>query len=171
MTLVLIGYMGSGKSVIGQSLANTLQLDYLDLDDYIQSKENKSISEIFRSNGEIYFRKKESEYLHQILSKENAVISLGGGTPCYAKNMGAVLDSKTTSIYLRATVKTLSDRLFTERRKRPLIAHLQTEEELLEFVGKHLFERSNFYEQCHYTVDTNGKSVESVVDEIKTVLG
>jgi shikimate kinase len=88
MKIILLGYMGSGKTTIGSSLSKKLYQNFTDLDDYIEKKENKTISEIFTEKGEIYFRKIEHVYLKQfIMDNDSYILSLGGGTPCYANNM------------------------------------------------------------------------------------
>ncbi|WP_296386838.1 shikimate kinase, partial [Winogradskyella sp.] len=88
MIVVLMGYMGSGKSTIGRELATVLNYSFLDLDDYIVDKEKASVSNIFKTKGEIYFRKKETEYLKELTdSSQHLVLALGGGTPCYGKNI------------------------------------------------------------------------------------
>lgn len=160
--------MASGKSTVGLCLAKKINFSFIDLDQYIEKKENMAISDIFLSRGEIYFRKIETKYLQELLSsKLNTVISLGGGTPCYGNNMNMIVNTEeATSIYLKATLKTLVERLIKEKDERPLIAHLNTEDELLEFVGKHLFERSNFYSQAKKTVNIDTKDIEEVVEEI-----
>jgi shikimate kinase len=159
--------MGSGKSVIGKNLARILEYNYTDLDDYIAQKENASIKVIFETKGEIYFRKIESLYLKELTKIENTVVSLGGGTPCYGNNNNLILESENSlSIYLKASIQTLSDRLFEEKSKRPLIAHLETKNELSEFIGKHLFERSLFYENSTSIIKTDGLTEEEVVDNL-----
>ena len=83
MKIVLIGYMGSGKSAVGKQLASKLQILFKDLDNEIEILEGNSISQIFSDKGEIYFRKKEREILTDILTTEkNLVLATGGGTPC-----------------------------------------------------------------------------------------
>lgn len=85
MNIVLIGYMGCGKSSIGKSLAKKLRKKYLDLDDYIENREGKTVYDIFKNDGEIYFRKKETIYLKELIeNRDNIIISLGGGTPCFS---------------------------------------------------------------------------------------
>ena len=167
--IILLGYMGSGKSAVGFSLKQQLGFDYIDLDHYMKVKMKINISDIFNSKGEIYFRKKERQYLEEVL-KENVtlILSLGGGTPCYYDSMAyinAIPDVKT--IYLKTSVKELSKRLFNDEADRPLIKHLKSEEAIKEFVGKHLFERSVFYNEAHLSILTDGKSIVQVVDEIK----
>lgn len=167
MSIILIGYMGSGKSTIGKKLSEILNLELIDLDDYIQKMENMSVSKIFETKGEIYFRKKEYIYLKELLKRNDIILSLGGGTPCYGDNMNAVLNAEgMQSIYLKSSIPNLVQRLRTEKLKRPLIAHLKTDEELTEFIGKHLFERSFFYNQSHQTIVTDEKSITAIAEEI-----
>ncbi|TXE16871.1 shikimate kinase [Psychroserpens burtonensis] len=167
MTLFLVGYMGSGKSVIGSKLADILKYNYLDLDGYIEEKEGATIKIIFKTKGEIYFRKLESSYLKELIGLNNTVISLGGGTPCYGNNLNLILESKNSlSIYLKASIKTLVGRLYQERYKRPLIAHLEDISALNEFIGKHIFERAPFYEQSSLSIKTDGLDINEVVDNL-----
>ncbi len=168
MIVVLMGYMGSGKSTIGKELATVLNYSFLDLDDYIVNREKASISDIFQAKGEIYFRRKESEYLKELVnSSQNLVLALGGGTPCYGKNIDLLTgNSDIALVYLKLSIPFLTKRLFEEREKRPLISHLKSEEELLEFVGKHLFERIQYYSQAQYTITTDNKNQEDVLEEI-----
>ncbi len=165
MNISLIGYMGSGKSTIGKRLAEELNLNFIDLDEFIEQENNQSISSIFTQHGEIKFRKMERNALADILNlNSNAVISLGGGTPVYYNNI-ELINEKSFSIYLRLSIKDIINRLNHEKQKRPLIAHLN-HEQLPEFIAKHLFERRSFYEQAYLTVDVKDKSVEEIVSEI-----
>ena len=162
MKIVLLGYMASGKSTIGREISKKLDMKFIDLDDYISKREKRSISEIFKVEGEIYFRKIESSYLGEILnSKDSFILSLGGGTPCYSNNMELILNSEASSIYIKADIKTLASRLTAEKNKRPLVADLE-DDKLIEFVAKHLFERRFFYEQASITVHTEDKSIEEI---------
>ncbi len=164
--------MGSGKSSVGSKLAEILKCEFLDLDAFIEGKEAMSVRELFKLKGEIYFRRAETTYLQEIIDqKEAKIISLGGGTPCYGNNMQRILTAPNAkSVYLKASIPTLTKRLFDERENRPLIAHLDTEELLVEFIGKHLFERSPFYSQSEVTISTDGKTKEEIVEEILKVL-
>ncbi len=168
MIVVLLGYMASGKSAIGRILAEKLNYTFIDLDDYIEEKENTTISNIFKSKGEIYFRKRESRYLKSIIDNETKIVlSLGGGTPCYGNNMDILKKSNNaTSVYLKASIPSLVARLENEKNKRPLIAHLKSEKALVEFIGKHLFERSQFYNQADRTVNTDNKSKTEILKEL-----
>ncbi|NNF74848.1 MAG: shikimate kinase [Flavobacteriaceae bacterium] len=168
MVIVLMGYMGSGKSVLGNDLAYALQFEFIDLDAYIESREGKNISAIFKDDGELYFRRAESKYLAEILNdRTKVVLALGGGTPCYGTNLNLIKSSQNTiSIYLKATIETLLTRLSDETAKRPLVAHLDTQDERREFIGKHLFERSGFYQQADITLETDKQTVEDSIENI-----
>ena len=126
MKIILLGYMGSGKTTIGIQLAKKLYLNFTDLDEFIEEKEQKSIKEIFKQKGEIYFRKIEHKYLKQFINEnESYVLSLGGGTPCYAGNLDLILhDKNNLSFYLRGSISTLFKRLSENKFKRPLINDL-----------------------------------------------
>ncbi|MCA0132361.1 shikimate kinase [Winogradskyella alexanderae] len=168
MIVVLLGYMGSGKSTIGSYLANILNYDFIDLDTFIELQEKSKIAEIFRTKGEIYFRKKEAQYLRDILdNSNNLVLALGGGTPCYAINMNQILNRQNVkSFYLRLSVSQLTDRLLNEKDKRPLISHIKTKDDLQEFIGKHLFERANYYNKSHVIIDVQNSSVKDTTEAI-----
>jgi len=171
MKVVLLGYMASGKSIIGNKLSEALNFSYQDLDDYIETNEGSTIKELFADKGEIYFRKIEQQYLKEIILKEeNCVISLGGGTPCYSNNMSLLLNKENIkTIYLKVSLNELVKRLFSEKTNRPLITHIEKEEVLLEFVGKHLFERSHFYNQAEICVEAD-KKPKDVTETILTQL-
>lgn len=163
-----MGYMGSGKSTIGRFLEKILSLDFVDLDDYIIAEEGKSIPDIFNEKGEIYFRKQEHHYLKEILcSDKDLILSLGGGTPCYGNNLDLIQDSNnSTSVYLKGSVTFLVDRLFKERSSRPLISHIGSPEELQEYIGKHLFERNQYYSRADHIIEIDNKTVKDIVEEV-----
>ncbi|WP_298547468.1 shikimate kinase [uncultured Aquimarina sp.] len=172
MNIILLGYMGCGKSSIGRDLADKLKMKCLDLDDYIESQEKKTISQIFEDNGEIYFRKKENQYLKEVLeTKTNTIISLGGGTPCFAGNLEILKNSKNAkSVYLKTSLQELVNRLFKEKEKRPLIEHISSQDDLKDFIRKHLFERSFYYNQAEYIISTDDKTIEAIATEIQNTL-
>ena len=170
MKIVLLGYMASGKSSIGKLLSKSLNINFIDLDDYIIEKENKSISSIFKEKGEIYFRRVEHQYLKEIIKNHsNFILSLGGGTPCYAYNMESIKEKNINSFYLQANIPTLVSRLIKEKSDRPLIASLD-DEQIPEFIAKHLFERRFFYEQAKHILKIDNKSKEAITTEIKQLL-
>lgn len=166
MKVVLVGYMGSGKSSVGKLLGLQLGIPFYDLDAVIEDIEQLSISDLFEKKGELYFRKSENKILQQILHKdESFVLSLGGGTPCYYNNHELLLQDGIVSFYLKATSAKLVERLQVEKESRPLVASLN-KDELLDFVNKHLFDRSYYYHQVNHVVAIDEKSVDQLVDEI-----
>jgi len=166
MIVALMGYMGSGKSTIGKELATLLNYKFLDLDTYISEKEDAAITEVFHKKGEIYFRKKEAEYLNDILNAEDdIVLALGGGTPCYGHNLKMLLDNDRVRLfYLKLSIPSLSQRLFEEKEERPLISHLNNEDDLTEFIGKHLFERTAYYNQAEHIIVADGKTPKDIIE-------
>jgi len=167
MKIILIGYMASGKSLIGSELAKILGFEFLDLDKFIEEKEGKTIQKIFLEKGEIFFRKIENSYLKEILSlKGNMILSLGGGTPCFSNNLKLILENEdVTSFFLNVPLNELSKRLMADEANRPLVQYVTTENDMLEFVGKHLFERLHFYNLANFKIDAN-KPKEKVVGDI-----
>jgi shikimate kinase len=167
MVIVLVGYMGSGKSVVGKLLAHSLELPFIDLDEYIESELQASISQVFTEKGEIFFRKKEHEYLQKVLrDHDHLVLATGGGIPCYSGNMEFLLKQTSNVFYLQVSVPELSSRLSMEKQHRPIISHI-SDESLPEYIGKHLFERNPFYMRANHTIVCDGKSIEEVANEIK----
>tara|TARA_B100001059_G_C17813935_1_gene573948 strand:+ start:96 stop:635 length:540 start_codon:yes stop_codon:yes gene_type:complete len=171
-TIYLIGYMGAGKSVIGEALSSINGYDFYDLDQYIEEKESKKISEIFNENNEVYFRKIENTYLKEIsFMKNNKIISTGGGTPCFKNNIEIINNtSNSVSIYLKTKVETLVSRLKETLDKRPLISNLKDEIHLKEFITKHLFERSFYYEKSKYKIKTDNLDIEEIASSINKIL-
>lgn len=163
-----MGYMGSGKTLIASLLGGKMKLAHIDLDQHIEENEQLSIPEIFKKRGEIYFRKKEESYLTQLLQDLNPkILSLGGGTPCFGNTIELIKNApNTNSIYLSTSYKTLTERLFKEKEKRPLISHLNSKAALEDFIRKHLFERSFYYRQAAIVIDTDDKTPREIVEEI-----
>ena len=169
--IVLIGYMGSGKSTVGKKLAKKLDISFIDLDKEIEKKYEKTISKIFSDYGEIEFRKIEKKILNKILDyKFNFVLSVGGGTPCYSNNIDIIKSKTKNTFYLKVPLKKLSERLFSRKEKRPIISHVKSVEEMNNFLAKHLFERYPFYEKSNYVIDSNRNDTIEVVNKIISTL-
>lgn len=168
MKIFLTGYMGSGKSLISQQLSEELKIPLVDFDDQISMIEGQSISEIFEKKGEIHFRKLETHVLEDVLNEPSSlIVSLGGGTPCYGINMELIKSfPKSKMVYLKASVGFLTERLFLEKETRPLINHLQSKDDLEDFIRKHLFERAYYYNQSDIIVDVERKDPLAIVTEI-----
>lgn len=160
MLIFLIGYMGSGKSVIGRKLAHKLHYEFIDLDEYIEKKYNQTISEIFAKQGEQKFRELENKYLKELITKSNAVIATGGGTPCFYDNM-KLLNKHGITIYLKATPEFLFKRLKKSPQKRPLLEK-NNKKELLGFIKNSLKEREKYYLKAKYVIDAENVKIEEI---------
>jgi shikimate kinase len=168
--VVLIGYMGSGKSVVSKKIAHQVGISAVELDELIEIYCKISIDEIFATKGELFFRKQEHQIFVDLLNDErNMIISTGGGTPCYFNNHEFLNNKNVVSIYLKASIDTLYNRLLEGKQKRPLIANLR-DYEIKEFIAKHLFDRSFYYNQATFKVDVDGKSVNEIATEITNLM-
>lgn len=162
--------MASGKSTIGKELSEIVGIPFYDLDEIISEKENASINFIFETKGEIYFRKVEHQLLQEFhQQKDSYILALGGGTPCYTNNHLLLQDETVHSFYLRGSIATLVARLQKEKELRPLVANIPNEE-LAEFIAKHLFDRNYYYQQAKHTIAIDAKSIEEIVVEITSKL-
>ncbi|MBW4971612.1 shikimate kinase [Croceibacter atlanticus] len=168
----LMGYMGSGKSTLAKAISNVTDIPFYDLDDLIVKDTDISISDFFKKHGEIAFRKKETEVLKALIeSNERCVVALGGGTPCYANNLSLIKDSNSvTSVYLKLSLDALVNRLWGNKINRPLISHIESKQELNDFVRKHLFERSFYYNQADVILGCDAKTESELTKEISTEL-
>ena len=164
--IYLIGYMGSGKTTLAKKLAKLLQLPFLDTDFEIEKKENKSISDIFKDESELYFRMLETELLTQLNTKK--IVACGGGIPMHNDNM-SIINKKGVSIYLKASANELSNRLKNKKQHRPLIANIP-DEELENHINKDLKYKSPFYTLSHHTISINQKTENDLLREIDTLI-
>ncbi|HEX9980662.1 MAG TPA: shikimate kinase [Flavobacterium sp.] len=168
--IILLGYMGSGKSVVARILHHQTKLPSIDLDNFIEKKAGASVSHIFKNKGEIFFRKLERSCLEEVIAAPgNAIISLGGGTPCYSGNHEFLQNESVVSFYLRAKPAALAQRLADEIDSRPLLDE-KVGEALEEFIAKHLFDRSFYYNQAHHKIDTDNSTPEEVAAKILRLL-
>ena len=147
--IVIVGFSGAGKSTVGRRLAKKLNLAFVDLDLYIEEKYHTAIPLLFQKYGESVFRTLEYSALQEVLSTENTVIAVGGGTPCYGNAM-AQINAHAKSIYLQLDEDEIVDHLLHSKKKRPLTNHLN-EEELRAYVRKRLAEREPYYRQAQET--------------------
>lgn len=146
MRLFILGFMGCGKSYSGKRLAEKFDIDFIDLDEYIEAKEDRTIRTIFEKEGEEYFRKLEQQCLHEMNTKEMTVISVGGGTPCFFDNM-KWMNEEGVTVFLETSVEVLTSRLEKAMVGRPLLQGF-SKEELINFIERKLEERNPFYHQC-----------------------
>ena len=168
--IILTGYMASGKSATAQILSQKLNINYIDLDKYIEEKENLTIQNIFQNHGEIYFRKLEILWLHWIIDHENNfVLSLGGGTPCFGENYKILQNIDIQSFYLQTSVNEIIIRLKKSNQKRPLLQDIDPED-WEDFITKHLFERNFYYNFAKFKIKTDQKDNQTVANEILNLL-
>lgn len=149
----LIGYMGVGKTTIGKLLSKELDVEFIDLDKYIENRYRKTIKEIFFEKGEDKFRIIECEMLREVSTFQNVLISTGGGTPCFFDNM-EVMNRQGITVYVKASVEQLVSRLVASKNVRPII-HNKSPKELKQFVTEHLAQRENYYSKAKLTYHTD----------------
>lgn len=150
MIIFLLGFMGSGKSTVGQRLAGRLGYSFIDMDARLEGEHGMTINEIFEKLGEKAFRELESNLLKEMVSLQDAVISTGGGLPCTGNNMD-LINRKGVSIYLRMEPAALLNRLSRGKSRRPLIRHL-SRQELETFIQEKLREREPVYLRAHHII-------------------
>lgn len=152
MKYFLVGYMACGKTCRGKQLAKEKGIRFIDLDAYIVEREKRSIPEIFAQAGEAGFRKLETDYLKEVCELyEDFVLSTGGGTPCFNQNMD-YMNGKGTTLFLDTDLDTIVERLIRGKHKRPMVSGLG-DDEIHDYVAKHLKERLPYYNQAKETIE------------------
>lgn len=171
--IILIGFMGAGKTTIGRQLALALGLQFYDLDWYIEMRYHKKVSEIFAEEGEEHFRDLERRMLHEVAEFEDVVISCGGGTPCFGDNM-QYMNQQAETVYLKLEPEVLAMHLSMGRTVRPLILN-KTGDELLSYIKETLKTREPFYTQARHIVDVslmdNYEKIAITIDLLRKELG
>lgn len=154
--------MGSGKTRLGKELAPKLGMPFVDLDRYIERATGQTIKEIFEAVGEERFREIERGYLAEVSLLPPAVVSLGGGTPCFFDNMQLIKQTG-TSIYIKLPLSILAARLQNGKTDRPLLAKLD-KDDIIGFLQGQLAVRESFYSQADFTLASGGnlKAMEIV---------
>jgi shikimate kinase len=159
--LFIIGYMGCGKSLVGERLARIFGCSHCDLDSLIEKEQGVSIDEIFKLHGAERFRKMELEALTNVAKMENVIVSVGGGTPCFFDNMD-VMNRSGITVYLESDAQELYDWLKEDRDGRPLLAGLKDNELRLK-ISDMLSEREPYYKKAKYTVRAGKGAIEPIV--------
>lgn len=162
--IFLIGYMGCGKTTVGKLLATELGFRFVDMDQHLEEKLFKTVSDIFAENGEEEFRKLEQNCLHEVAEFEDTIISTGGGAPCFFDNV-EYMNTHGLTVYLKMSPEELADRLENSRpNKRPLIAGKKGEE-LKQFIADGLSKRESFYNKASLAVHGNNENIVSEIIE------
>lgn len=171
-SIIIIGYMGAGKTTVGKALAKELGVMFYDLDWYIESRMRKTVKQIFDEIGEEGFRKIERNMLHEVAEFENVVVSCGGGTPCFFDNMD-YMNQLGETIYLKASPETLHTHLKMGKGVRPLLLN-KTSEEVEIFIREQLKLREPFYNKAKHIIDINVMDdfdkINGMVQQIRKML-
>jgi len=162
--IILVGFMGAGKTVTARVLAERLGRTLVSTDDEIIAKEGRSINDIFRDSGEAYFRQVEQKVVRECSARSGLVIDCGGGIVLDQANMDA-LKTGGTVIYLKTSPDVVYARV-KDQTHRPLL----NVEDPLQKIRDMLQQRAPFYAQADHAVDTDGKSAEDVAEEIIKII-
>ena len=160
--LVLIGMMGSGKSIIGSLLSENLNLEFKDVDSIIEKEAGFKISEIFKKKGENYFRKLEEKITLQLLKSQNTIVSLGGGG-FINKNIRNQVLKNHLSFWLNWENSTLINRIIKSK-KRPIAFNSSVNE-----IKKMIMDRSKLYSMANFRVNCENLSKNKIVNKIKDI--
>jgi shikimate kinase len=164
----LIGYMGAGKSTVGQRLAKRLNLSFVDLDRYIEVRYHRTISGLFTEKGEEAFREIERRMLHEVSMFENVLVSTGGGSPCFFDNM-QFMNSAGKTVYLKVSPGELARRLELGKHTRPVLKG-RSGSGLEDFVRESLEKREAFYMQASIVFDVEAMVTDHDMEEVSEAL-
>ena len=168
MKIFIIGFMGSGKSHVGQQLAQLLDYLYVDTDNLVENTEGSPIAELFDAKGEAAFRAIESNALKGLSKWDNIIVATGGGAPCFHDNM-AFINNSGISVYLKTDAELLLERLKSEAQKRPLLRG-RSEAELLAFINSKIAERAVFYEQADIVIEQKNNEQNIPREILETIM-
>ena len=170
MKIFLVGYMGCGKSSLGRKVAKAGNMRFVDMDSIIEEREGAAISDIFRYEGEEYFRQRERALIEEFAAEDaDLVISTGGGVPTWKDNMTRINEIG-YSVYLRRTAQQIASRLSPHgRQKRPKLRGLN-DEELVAFMTQNMAEREPYYAQASHCIDCAACSDEELIAKILSIV-
>lgn len=163
--IILVGFMGTGKTTIATKTALRLKMRYISTDDLIEKKEKCTINEIFTKSGEDYFRDVESEVVREVSAMENVVIDAGGGAVIREENI-ANFKSNGIIIGLTADPETIMER--TKKYKhRPLLNVEDPKRKIMDLLSK----RAPFYAKADHSIDTGKLTIAQVVEKVAEIAG
>ena len=171
--IIIIGYMGAGKTTVGRALSRELGIPFYDLDWYIESRMRKTVKQLFDERGEEGFRRIERNMLHEVAEFANVIVSCGGGTPCFFDNM-EYMNQQGQTVYLQASPEVLYGHLLMGKSVRPLLLG-KTREELLVFIKEQLKQREPYYSQARHILNVdlmdNYDKIKISVQNVRQLLG
>jgi shikimate kinase len=156
--------MGAGKTTTGKQLTTALQMNFVDLDHFIENSHGTSITDIFLDNGEDYFRMLEQRYLEKLTHYTHTIIACGGGTPCFHNNMHLIKQSGLV-VYIKQPVHVLYNRLVQQQMQRPLLMGMD-EQQLLQFITTNLQRREAYYYQAHIIYEPDKETLTELINKI-----
>ena len=171
MNVILIGFRCTGKTSVGEQLARRLGRPFIDADTYLQEREGKTIAEVFAEGGETLFRQLEREVIAELTEREGLVLAAGGGAVLDEENVQRLRASGVV-VRLTASLETILARLRGDGKTRSERPRLTAEEDMRREVERLLDYRESFYQRAaDLTIDTEGKTVEEVADNVVDCLG
>lgn len=170
--IIIVGYMGAGKTTVGKALAKELGMQFYDLDWYIEGRMRKTVPQLFAERGEDGFREIERRLLHEAAEFEDVVLSCGGGTPCFFDNM-KYMNSQGDTVYLKASPEVLCAHLKMGKTRRPLLEG-KDKDELLAFVTEQLARREDYYTKAKHVLNVdlldNYEKIKVSVERLREML-
>lgn len=170
--IIIVGYMGSGKTTVGKALSKEIDMPFYDLDWYIESRLRKTVPQIFAERGEDGFRTVEHNMLHEVAEFENVIVSCGGGTPCFFDNMD-YMNEQGQTVYLKASPEVLYGHLIIGKTERPLLKG-KSPDEMKAFIQQQLETREPFYSKAKYTLNVdlmdNYEKIKISVERLRELL-
>ena len=164
-TIVLVGMMGSGKTSIGKELAKSLNINFIDSDKEIELKCKKTISQIFETKGEVYFRKIEEKLCVKLIDGNPKVLSLGGGAFLNSA-IRRKINKLGLSIWISPSLETIYERLGKSKNKRPLLNYKKLKRSIKEIYDS----RKEQYNKANYTIRTKSDNKKNIVKKIIEIL-
>lgn len=163
--VILVGFMGAGKTTVGKLLAETIGVPFIDSDEWIADKEQATVSVVFAIKGEAYFRQLEKAFLDQLAHEQPAIVAVGGGLPCFGDNM-LKLKELGLVVYINTSLQTLTQRLKNDRQNRPILAAVK-DDELFRYAEDLISERKVFYKMAQLIVPNESNKPKEVVEKIQ----